>query len=341
MGTTLTTAYLQEDELSIAHVGDSRLYRLRDGQIERLTRDHSLVEELVQEGRLTPEEAEEHPQRSIITRALGPEQHVLVDHFTHRVQPGDIYLICSDGLTSMVRDEQRLAELIEGSATLREAGRTLIDAANAAGGRDNITVILFRIVEIGQEAGAARTAAAGGPGTADPTEQTMIGATAPRTEEVRAALASAPPVTAAERQERRTAPGAVASAPARRVPRPPADSGPPVKRRRGRRARRILRSLLIALAIATPIVGGAWIASQSVYFVGVDDDGLVTLYRGMPYDLPGGAALYSVNYTSGVPASALSDKVKGTVTAHKLRSRDDAADLVKQIEQGKLVGQGG
>ncbi|UTI64622.1 Stp1/IreP family PP2C-type Ser/Thr phosphatase [Paraconexibacter antarcticus] len=346
MGTTLTSAYLDEDELSIAHVGDSRLYRLRDGVIERLTRDHSLVEELVQEGRLTPEEAEEHPQRSIITRALGPEQHVLVDHFTHRVRAGDVYLICSDGLTSMVRDEHRLAELIEGSATLREAGRTLIDAANAAGGRDNITVILFRIEEIGAAGGAggpgsATTAAAGGPGTAPATDddRTMVGATAPRSEEVRAALAASGARTSegpAATGGRRTG-GAVAEAPARRIPRTP--TGPPPKRRR--RGRKALRVLVVLLAIGVPIVGGAWVASQSVYFVGTDDDGFVTLYRGMPYDLPAGVSLYSVNYTSGVPASALTAKVQDTVTAHKLRSRDDAADLVKQIEQGKLVGQQG
>jgi serine/threonine protein phosphatase PrpC len=344
MGTTLTAAYLDEDELSIAHVGDSRLYRLREGQIERLTRDHSLVEELVQEGRLTPEEAEEHPQRSIITRALGPEEHVLVDHFTHRVQPGDVYLICSDGLTSMVRDDQRLAELIQGSATLREAGRTLIDAANAAGGRDNITVILFRIADV--PVGAAPATAAAGAGAspapggeqADPTQQTMIADSAPTVEEVRAAVASVPPVAAA------SASGldVPTRQPDRRVPRTPAaGTGTPPRRRRGRRARRILRGLAISLVVLTPIVVGAWIASQSVYFLGTDDQGFVTLYRGMPYDLPGDTELYSVNYTSGVPVSTLTDKVRKTVTAHKLRSRDDAADLVKQIEQGKLVGQQG
>ncbi|WP_354699760.1 hypothetical protein DSM112329_00015 [Paraconexibacter sp. AEG42_29] len=332
MGTTLTAAYLEEEELSIAHVGDSRLYRIRDGLITRLTRDHSLVEELVQEGRLTPEEAEEHPQRSIITRALGPEQHVLVDHFTERVQLDDIYLICSDGLTSMVRDDQRLAELIDGSATLREAGRTLIDAANAAGGRDNITVILFRIADVsGTGAGPATVA-----GGADPTEQTMIGSSAPTVDEVRSAVASAPPTVESGRPAR-----SAADAPDRRVPRVPTATGKPKKKKRGRRARRIMRGLIVSGIVVIPIAFGAWIASQSVYFVGVDDQGFVTLFRGMPYDLPAGVEAYSVNYSSGVPAVTLSDKVRGTVTAHKLRSRDDAADLIQQIEQAKLVGQGG
>ncbi|MCW3014391.1 MAG: Stp1/IreP family PP2C-type Ser/Thr phosphatase [Solirubrobacterales bacterium] len=318
MGTTLTAAYLHEDELAVAHVGDSRLYTLRNGVIERLTRDHSLVEELVQEGRLTPEEAEEHPQRSIITRALGPEPHVLVDHFTRRVQAGDIYLICSDGLTSMVKDEQKLGELVMGSATLREAGQTLIDAANAAGGRDNITVVLFRIVEV----------AHGEPAVPVDTDHTMIGSGAPTVQQVRAASVA----TAVQNPS--------ATEAARRLPRLPATGEAP-KRRRGRKTRRVLRGLVVGALVVLPILGGAWIASQSVYFVGTDDQGFVTLYRGMPYELPGGASLYSVNYTSGVPIGSLTPKVKGTVTAHKLRSRDDGSDLVKQIEQAKLAGQGG
>ncbi len=331
MGTTLTAAYLDEGELAIAHVGDSRLYALRGGAIERLTRDHSLVEELVREGRLTPEEAEEHPQRSIITRALGPEPHVLVDHFTHRAQADDIYLLCSDGLTSMVKSEQKVAELITGSATLREAGQTLIDAANAAGGRDNITVVLFRIVEV--DSGSADAATAGTSAETGPGEHTMIGSGAPTASEVQAAVAAAPPPTAQAPES-----AAADASPNRRVPRSGPAAAPP-KRRRGRRARRIVRGLLIAGVVAVPIVAGAWIASQSVYFVGTDDQGFVTLYRGMPYELPGGVSLFSVNYASGVPVATLSPKVRSTVTGHKLRSRDDGADLVRQIERGTLVGQ--
>ena len=104
MGTTLTAAYVGEQEVAIAHVGDSRAYRLRDGELVRLTDDHSLVEELLRQGRLTQEEAEEHPQRSIITRALGPERTVEVDTRSFRARAGDVYLLCSDGLTSMVAE---------------------------------------------------------------------------------------------------------------------------------------------------------------------------------------------------------------------------------------------
>ena len=102
MGTTLTAAYLDDSHLAIAHVGDSRAYLFRDGELQRLTQDHSLVGELVRKGKLTEEQAEEHPQRSIITRALGPEASVEVDTWTYPVKDGDILLLCSDGLTSMV-----------------------------------------------------------------------------------------------------------------------------------------------------------------------------------------------------------------------------------------------
>ncbi len=106
MGTTLTAALLRDDEVALSHVGDSRAYVLRGGELKRLTKDHSLVEELRRQGRLTDEEAEEHPQRSIITRALGPEPSVNVDTMTFPAKSGDVFLLCSDGLTTMVSDEQ-------------------------------------------------------------------------------------------------------------------------------------------------------------------------------------------------------------------------------------------
>ena len=144
MGTTLTGALLASDEVSIVHVGDSRAYLFRDGDLRQLTRDHSLVEELRRRGQLTSEEAEDHPQRSIITRALGPERDVEVDVHTHQARGGDVYLLCSDGLTSMVR-EDRVREILTAASTLRDAVDRLVDEANNAGGRDNITVVAFRV----------------------------------------------------------------------------------------------------------------------------------------------------------------------------------------------------
>src|ERR671917_1830040 len=134
MGTTVTAAYLHGDDLVVSHVGDSRCYLLRDGDLIRLTRDHSLVGELVARGKLTEEQAESHPQRSVITRALGPERDVVVDVETFAARDGDVYLLCSDGLTSMIH-EPGVRPVLENMTDLERAGRDLIAAANDAGGR--------------------------------------------------------------------------------------------------------------------------------------------------------------------------------------------------------------
>src|SRR3954468_24711337 len=147
MGTTLTAAYVDHDDVAVAHVGDSRLYCLRDGRLEQRTDDHSLVGELVRRGQISAAEAEEHPQRSIITRALGPEGEVAVDHHTWPVRHGDVFLVCSDGLTGMVSDAD-VARILRDAETLTTAAQRLITAANDAGGRDNITVLLFRVEEV-------------------------------------------------------------------------------------------------------------------------------------------------------------------------------------------------
>src|SRR4051794_18434890 len=160
MGTTVTAAYVAESEVVVAHVGDSRAYLLRGGDLIRLTKDHSLVGELVARGKLTEEQAEAHPQRSVITRALGPEPNVQVDVDVFPARAGDLFLLCSDGLTAMVH-EPKLRPLFDDADSLETLGKRLIDAANAAGGRDNITVILFRLEAVEgteSEAPAAATA---------------------------------------------------------------------------------------------------------------------------------------------------------------------------------------
>jgi PPM family protein phosphatase len=183
MGTTLTAALIGEDEVSLAHVGDSRAYRLRDGELTQLTSDHSLVEELRRQGRLTDEQAADHPQRSIITRALGPEPDVNVDTMTVPAKDGDLFLLCSDGLTTMV-PEPRIAEIINGADDLNTAVRRLVQEANRRGGRDNITVVLFKVEQ--SEAKAEATE-----------DLTLVGPDAKRegltAEAVRAAAARATP----------------------------------------------------------------------------------------------------------------------------------------------------
>ena len=154
MGTTMTVALVDDVDGTIAfgHVGDSRAYRVRGGELEQLTDDHSLVGELVRSGRLSPEEAESHPQRSVITRALGTEPDVDVDTFTVEAEPGDVYLLCSDGLTDMVSPHEILA-LVEAADDLEDAARGLVNAANVGGGEDNITVVLFETDGSGGDAG--------------------------------------------------------------------------------------------------------------------------------------------------------------------------------------------
>jgi protein phosphatase len=165
MGTTLTAAYVDDTSVAIAHVGDSRAYLYRDGALERLTQDHSLVEELVRQKKLTPEQAAGHPQRSIITRALGPEASVEVDTWTYPVRAGDILLLCSDGLTTMI-SEARVAEILADAGSLEGTADALIDAANEAGGRDNITVVLFRLEEVGEDGQADQPTMIGVPAIA-------------------------------------------------------------------------------------------------------------------------------------------------------------------------------
>ena len=122
MGTTLTAAIVEGDEVSFAHVGDSRAYLWRDGELRMLTSDHSLVEELRRQGRISDEQAEDHPQRSIITRALGPEASVDVDTLTFSARPDDVFLLCSDGLTTMVKDDG-IAAVTEQRGDARRRGR--------------------------------------------------------------------------------------------------------------------------------------------------------------------------------------------------------------------------
>jgi PPM family protein phosphatase len=147
MGTTMTVALVENGQVAFGHVGDSRAYLIRDGMMEQLTEDHSLVAELMRSGKLSPEEAETHPQRSVITRALGTDPDVDVDTFTVAAQTGDVFLLCSDGLTTMVSNETILDLVESNRASMDKALRALVGAANKGGGEDNITVVAFEITD--------------------------------------------------------------------------------------------------------------------------------------------------------------------------------------------------
>jgi PPM family protein phosphatase len=306
MGTTTTAAIvdLDAEEVAIGHVGDSRAYRLREGRFEQLTRDHSLVEEMRRKGQLTDAQAEDHPQRSIITRALGPEPEVQVDLQTVPAQPGDVFLICSDGLTTML-DDEKIARILARATSLQSGVRALIDEANRAGGRDNITVVAFRL-----EDGDATD------GTGAPTPATDEGATLIGGEAEGAGL------TATEMRKR-------AAAEAARKRREELAARP-----RGRGLRRTLTAIVAILVIAA-IAFGAWYGNRQIWFLGTDGAGRVALYRGAPYELPFGIKLYSERYASPVQTESLPGRRKDAVTGHDLRSRSDAVSLLEEIEKTK------
>jgi protein phosphatase len=292
MGTTLTAALVEGDEVGLAHVGDSRAYLFRGGELKLLTSDHSLVEELRRQGRLTDEQAEDHPQRSIITRALGPEREVDVDTMTYRARPGDVYLLCSDGLTTMLREE-RIGEVLADTPSLDEAVERLVGEANDAGGRDNITVVAFRLED------AKATAEA-------PEDVTLVG---PAAEE---AGLTAERVAAGSR----TSTGAARSAPA-----------PARRRRLVAGGAKILAAVLVTVALAVLAVWGV----RQVYFLGSDSGGRLALYRGLPYDLPLDISLYSEVYAAPVQVSSLPANRRDSAVDHTLRFHGDAVSLLKDL----------
>lgn len=152
MGTTIVAACFYDGRVGIAHVGDSRCYRWRDGQLVQLTRDHSLVQEQIEKGILTEDQANASPQKNLITRALGIDALAQADTQEFRTRPNDIYLLCSDGLSDML-DHATMQNELERAGAIETTVKRLVDAANAAGGRDNISVILARVgapIEDGQ-----------------------------------------------------------------------------------------------------------------------------------------------------------------------------------------------
>ncbi len=307
MGTTLTAAYLDDDShVAIAHVGDSRAYLFRDGQLKRLTQDHSLVGELVRRGKLTEEQAEEHPQRSIITRALGPEPSVEVDTWSYPVRDGDVLLLCSDGLTSMITEE-KIVEVLDSSGKLEQAADRLIREANDAGGRDNITVVLSRLEEVGGS---------------EPLDATTI---------VGSARQAEPPQARAAARSPRRAP--VARVPASRAG---AARRPRAPRRPPRRFVKPLAALLATVIVVGLLLGGGYLASRQLYFIGTNQQGIVTIYRGLPYDLPAGIRLYETVYVSGVPASMVPADRRASVFNNQLRSQSSAIGLVRALELGQV-----
>jgi serine/threonine protein phosphatase PrpC len=288
MGTTLTAVYLDGSDLVIAHVGDSRAYVLRNSELTRLTHDHSLVEELMRRGKLTPEQAAEHPQRSIITRALGIEPDVEVDTWSYPARAGDVVLLCSDGLTSMI-DEGLVAQVLRSTPDLEQAGEQLIREANEAGGRDNITVILFAVADT------------------DDTATGLDPATAPAT----TMMTAGPPLMAGSSER---VPPRLARTQGRR-PKAPA--------KRGEGLWFKVAAAVFSVAVVLFLFGGGgYLATRQLFFIGTNSDGIVTLYDGLPYDFL--VPFWETDYTSGLPASTIPPADRKVLLNHDLRSQNSA-----------------
>ena len=296
MGTTMTAALVQDDHVWIGHVGDSRAYRIRDGSLEQLTEDHSLVAELVRTGKLSPEEADSHPQRSIVTRALGTDPHVEVDTFQVEATPGDLFLLCSDGLTTMVDDATILREIEPNRDDLQAVAKALVHAANRGGGEDNITVVVFEIA--GDDDQAGRTLSL-------PPEQEEAAADSDDAETLDE-IDRVPAITTAEPEPRRKEPH-------------------PVRR----------RALLSGVALIAVIlvcgfaVWGLWYS----HFVGAEPDGHVAVYQGIPWNVAGNLHLYRAVYVSPLLDVQLSAPERQKLFDHSLRSKSSAFAAVRRYEQ--------
>ncbi len=280
-------------------------------------------------GKLTPEQAAEHPQRSIITRALGIEPEVEVDTWTYAGRAGDVVLLCSDGLTSMI-EESRVAEVLRSEPDLGRAGDQLVEAANEAGGRDNITVVLFRLVETGDEAAAdPGDTFVGVPGDdrdrlISHPEENVAGPVAGGPEPPTAQMTVAAPVIAREGPRSRPAPRL-----ARTQGRPQ-----PARRRKTGPVFKVFAALFSIAIVLFLFGGGGYLATRELFFVGTNSNGIVTLYSGLPYDFI--VPFYEQSYVSGLPASEVPPADRARLFNHDLHSQAQAIAIIRQAELGRF-----
>ena len=299
MGTTITVALVEGDVVWIGHVGDSRAYVIRSGELEQLTEDHSLVAELVRSGKLSPEEAETHPQRSVVTRALGTDPNVDVDTFEIEARAGDLFLLCSDGLTTMVDEETILSEVDSNREDLQAAAKALVRAANREGGEDNITVVFFEL-DTGESRADERTVSlppAQGP--VDDDDDTLD------------EFDGVKPIAVDEEE------------PEPRRARARGD-GHPV--RRGLLFTALILVALLACALA---LFGLWRS----HFVGAEADGHVAVYQGVPWNIVGNVRLYRTVYESPLLVAQLSQPERQKLFDHSLVTKSSALSEVRRYEQ--------
>jgi protein phosphatase len=361
MGTTLTAAFMDGDEVHLAHVGDSRAYLLRGGQLGQITEDHTLVHRMVQEGKITEEEAEHHPQRSILIRALGVEDPVEVDETNFAAQEGDRVLLCSDGLYSMVGDQQ-IKDVLTSTPNPQEASDKLVELANGAGGQDNITVVILDF-EPGE--GVEILASSDGLSAA---EASLDGITTPSFEPAPsepAAGGGAPAMPGARPDETTSVPAMPSPAPRQgettigTVPRPqtpppafePARPDQPfsgsLRRRREeatrpKRKRHFGRWIAALIAVLALAAVGARLYLDTQWFVSAEN-GHVAVFRGIPSELLGKFHLYGVVAECTDLSAAKAEKLRAFRDLEKgetAGSEDEARAIVDSIRK-QLGVQGG
>ncbi len=306
MSTTVVAARFggsrREPVVEIAHVGDSRAYLFRDGELKPVTEDHSLVAELVRSGDLTPEQAFEHPQKNLITRALGTEDGVTVDTKVLPVEVGDRFVLCSDGLTDMVREEGMKEILGRHPEDPEGAVRDLLAAALEAGGNDNITVVVVDVKERQEEPRATGGGVAAEDRSGGTAEMPSLGV---------------PPGTPRERTGGARAPSAGARQRRTRAPKRP-------KRRSGGAVRflsGLVRGLAVVLVVLVALVPAYLWGSSRYYFA--FEEGEVVAYRGLPY-APLGVELNQEWRRPGLTESEIKEPYEQPIETHKLYTKGDA-----------------
>ena len=306
MGTTVTAILSSGNKLALAHIGDSRGYLLRDGRLTQITHDHTFVQTLVDEGRLTEEEARNHPQRNLITRVLTGERDDTPDLSVRDAKPGDTYLLCSDGLTGVV-SEETLTEVLSDGSDVAARAEQLIDLALKGGASDNITCIVADVIDLDTQDGPS-------------TSPEVVGAAAAH----EVTTSSAPVDT----------PAGKAAALARQARDEPEDDDPPAEL--ADRPRRHRLRLLVLLVLVVALVGGggyaAYAWSQQQYFVGTSS-GDVAIYRGLPQDV-GPVHLSSLYERQDLPVEQLPsywrDQVQQRITAPDLPKARAVVDNLRQ-----------
>jgi protein phosphatase len=327
MGTTLTAIAIREGRLHLAHVGDSRAYLLRENEkISQLTTDHTLVERLIQEGRLSRDEAATHPQRNVITRAIGHEATVEVEVLPPiMLQDGDQILLCSDGLSGPV-DDERISSILSGAADGEAAVGGLLAEANAAGGPDNITAVLLRIGDRWNEA-----------------ETVSVEKESRSTQQI--ALLGEPDANGTEEISDRAGVATAVAAPeepwAEKIGRlgAPADTSP-----RSTPRGRIAATVLALLIIVAVVVGGGWLVMSRSYFVGAHE-GMLAVYQGVPQEIAGlSVARVLPEEITTTPVAEFPDfrrqAIENGLSAQSLAdARRIVEDLQAQLRQSQIENQ--